>query len=227
MPALQVENARVQCKDGANTHTLLFVPTLHVAQGELIGIKGASGSGKTTLLRLFSGLITPSAGSLYWGTTCFSSLKSAKKAAWRREHAGIIFQDFQLLHSLSVLENVLMPLTFSHAHIPAIMREKARDLLNTVGITQYAQKAGRLSRGEMQRVAYCRAILQEPDILFADEPTASLDAPNAALIHELLLAYHATHACSMFIVSHDVAFCAQLPRCLTLEKGNIVENAHV
>ncbi len=217
------ENITVHVNDGNTQRTLLTVPYFSLKQGERVAIYGPSGSGKTTFLSLLAGLRVPSQGKVLWKKERqlfdFTKLTQNARNIWRREHAGMIFQDLQLIPELTLMENVLLPLTFCQFFIRKAEKTRAEELLAAAGLENVKQKAASLSRGEKQRVAFCRAIFLSPSVIFADEPTASLDKENSAKLHSLLLNYTKTSGCSFVLISHDSACCESLERKIYLEKG--------
>ncbi len=222
---LKIEDLQVLVQDGKNQRVILEVPKLEVSSGVQVCISGISGSGKNTLLKLISGLITGKQGSTIWQNNnknySFQELNKAQRTTWRRENAGIIFQDFQLIPELSMLENVLLPFTFSNSQINNQEKDRAKELLKQVNLDNFAQRVQSLSRGEMQRVAYVRAIFNRPKVIFADEPTASLDRENANIIHNLLMNYTDSNKISLFLVSHDQSIAQSFKYNIHVEKGQV------
>ena len=168
---LLLENVRVRAADGTAERTLLSVDRFTLASGERLGLKGASGSGKTTFLKTISGILRAE-GSVLWDDTDLSRLSEAERDAWRGRNVGFLFQDFRLFDGLNALENVLLPVTFTRS-ITDADRRRGEELLERFGVRPQTE-ASRLSRGEMQRTALVRVLLQSPAVILADEPTASL-----------------------------------------------------
>lgn len=187
---------------GADARRLIEIPTLDLAPGALIALSGASGSGKSTLLNLLSGLLKPSAGRVVWGEVDVATLGEPARDRWRRETAGFVFQDFHLIEELSPLENVLIPATFAHLSTRPF-RARAEALLERLEAPRDKRLVAQLSRGERQRVAAARALLFDPPILFADEPTASLDAASGARMADLLREFAAQEGRTVIVASHD------------------------
>ncbi len=203
---------------------------LEVGTGETVAILGASGSGKSTLLGLLAGLDAPSAGEVRLLGKNIAELDEDGRAALRSGRVGFVFQSFQLLPALTALENVLLPLELNPAHDAssgAELTARARDALNRVGLAARARHyPHQLSGGEQQRVAIARAIVDEPAVLFADEPTGNLDAETGARIIELLfgLAGKATDAqqdrrAALVLVTHDPALAERCDRIVHIHDG--------
>ena len=195
---------------------------LAIAAGERCAIVGPSGSGKTTLLALLAGLDLPSAGQLWLAGAELTALDEDARAALRREQVGFVFQNFQLLGNLSALDNVALPLELRGQRDA---RERARAMLDQVGL---AQRAGHypatLSGGEQQRVALARAFVGRPRVLFADEPTGSLDRASAAAVLELMFDLNHAAGTTLVVVTHDEALAARVDRRLALDAGRLTEH---
>jgi putative ABC transport system ATP-binding protein len=206
---------------------LLRVDELALAQGQTLGIRGASGAGKSTLLHCLAGIEPIDSGRLRWGDDDLASLSPAALTRWRARRLGLVFQDFHLVEGLSALGNILLPTSFNGWRATAAQRQRAERLLERVGAPN--RRAELLSRGERQRVAVARALLGEPKIVLADEPTASLDPENREIISRLLLDLVREHGATLIVVSHEAALLARLDRQLELIGGTLhpVEAAHV
>ena len=195
---------------------------LEVAPGEFVALLGSSGSGKSTLLHLIAGLDRIDTGSLQVGGDKIEAYSEDELAHYRRDRVGIVFQFFSLFSSLSVLENVLLPGTIRRdaAHDAEI---RARALLAEVGLERYAERrAMELSGGEMQRVAFCRALLGRPALLLADEPTGNLDSENRALVYQLLRQIHRRENTTVLMVTHEPDIANVAERTLCIADGRIV-----
>ncbi len=183
----------------------LEIADLEIARGEQVAVVGPSGSGKTTLLNLVAGIARPQSGCIVTGSTDLTVLGDSAIRDFRIRNIGLVFQEFELLEYLTVLDNVLLPYRIRRALKlgPATTR-RALDLLESVGI---ADKAARypeqLSQGERQRAAVCRALLAEPAILLADEPTGNLDVMNKGRVLDILLDYAGDHDATLVTVTHD------------------------
>ena len=200
---------------------LLKVPSLQVASGHSLGIRGVSGAGKTTLFHCLAGITPPTAGHIVWGSTDICALKADALGRWRHQHLGLIFQDFHLVDGLSALDNVMLPAYFDSWKPAASLRERARELLAAVGIATLDRMAAVLSRGERQRVAFARALLLRPAIVMADEPTASLDPEQRAQVGDLLVTLTHAQGATLIVISHEQELLARMDRCLTLQAGHL------
>ncbi|SDS44363.1 ABC transporter ATP-binding protein [Pseudomonas oryzae] len=197
--------------------TILDDLSLDLAQGDSLAIVGRSGSGKSTLLGLLAGLDQPSAGEVRLAGHALSRLDEDQRARVRAEHVGFVFQSFQLLDSLTALENVMLPLELDGR---SDARQNARALLERVGLGQRLSHYPRqLSGGEQQRVAIARAFAGEPDILFADEPTGNLDSLTGERITELLFELNRERGTTLVLVTHDARLAGRCQQQLRLEAG--------
>jgi putative ABC transport system ATP-binding protein len=209
-------------------HPLFDIPALDVAPGASVGVRGPSGAGKTTLFHCLAGIAAPTAGSIRWDGVDIGALPAAGRDRWRHRRLGLIFQDFHLIDGLSALDNVLLPAHFDAWNASVAIRQRARELLAAVGIDDAARArpAALLSRGERQRVAFARALLFNPGIVMADEPTASLDPDHRREIGDLLVDVVRSQGTTLIVISHDQELLARLDRCLTLQDGRLQEGAH-
>ncbi len=197
------------------------IESLAIPAGGRVAITGPSGSGKTSLLHLLCGIERPSAGDIRWGAVELTALHEAARDRWRRDHVGLVFQDFHLVPGLSVLGNILLPAAFG-GRVPTNLRQRALDMIRKVGLERPDQDADTLSRGEMQRAAVARAALFSPPILMADEPTASLDADRAAVVADLLFSVAEACAATLIVVTHAPALCARFDTVIAMDHGRIV-----
>lgn len=218
---LLLRRVRIRVRDGATERDILNIPELELPAGVQVGIRGSSGAGKTTLLRLISGLRPPSEGEVLWGKAAIFRLSEQARDAWRGSRVGFVFQDFRLFPTLSAVDNVLVPATFRSVRVPVEVHEHALELLDTLGIGNVNQRAETLSRGEQQRVAVARALLFRPDVVLADEPTASLDADNSRMVLETLQGYALSHSATLCVVSHDLPVLERFSMCMRLERGQL------
>jgi putative ABC transport system ATP-binding protein len=197
--------------------------TLSVERGEFVGLLGTSGSGKSTLLNLVAGLDHPTAGTVKVFDQSLAQLSRAGLAEHRRKNVGMIFQSFNLIPTMTALENVALALMF--AGVPRATREgRARELLEQVGLGgRQLHRPKELSGGEQQRVSIARALANNPEILLADEPTGNLDSRTAQDILALLQSLNASTTRTILLVTHDAALAARcVQRTITLLDGRIV-----
>ena len=212
-------------QSGTQRLTVLRDVSFNVPQGAFVSIVGPSGSGKTTLLGLLAGLDTPSQGTVSLDGEEFGSLDEDRRAKLRGEKVGFVFQSFQLIPTLTALENVQVPLELSGAVSAREATARARDLLARVGLGDRTHHfPQQLSGGEQQRVALARAFVNEPRILFADEPTGNLDGTTGERIVELLQALNRERGCTIVLVTHDVTLAARTQRTIRLRDGLVVED---
>ena len=200
--------------------TILKGVSLKFEAGEAVAIVGASGSGKSTLLGLMAGLDISSSGEIILDGHELSSLDEEERAVLRGQLVGFVFQSFQLLPSLTALENVMLPIELKG---DAAAREKAVDLLDRVGLTErWHHYPNQLSGGEQQRIAIARAFATEARILFADEPTGNLDTATGAKIVDLLFDLNKAFSTTLVLVTHDERLAARCDRQVRLVAGEVV-----
>ncbi|MBB5674988.1 putative ABC transport system ATP-binding protein [Xanthomonas arboricola] len=189
-----------------------------VSEGDSIAIVGASGSGKTTLLGLLAGLDLPSRGSIALSGQQLGQLDEEARAALRAREVGFVFQSFHLLPALTAEENIALPLELAGREDPA----RVREVLDAVGLSARARHYPRqLSGGEQQRVALARAFVAKPRILFADEPTGSLDQATGAQISDLLFALNATSDTTLVLVTHDMTLAQRCNHIYRIDSGRL------
>ena len=183
----------------------LLIPDLLVERGEKVAVIGPSGSGKTTLLNLIAGIATPQRGRVVTKGVEVTALDDAQRRDFRIRHIGLVFQEFELLEHLSVLDNVLLPYRINPSlRLEPPVRERAVTLAERVGVADKLDRyAHRLSQGEKQRAAVCRALIAEPELLLADEPTGNLDPANKGRVLEILFDYAEEHGATLLTVTHD------------------------
>jgi putative ABC transport system ATP-binding protein len=195
---------------------------LRLPRGEFFAVVGKSGSGKSTLLNLVAGIDQPSAGEIRVGETPVHALDESRLAAWRGRNVGVVFQFFQLLPTLTVLENVMMPMDFCGTLPPARARVRAMALLEQVGIGDQAAKLpSALSGGQQQRAAIARALANDPALIVADEPTGNLDSQTAGAVLDLLASL-ARAGRTVLMVTHERDVTRIADRVVTLSDGRVV-----
>lgn len=196
--------------------------TFDIKQGSTVSIVGPSGSGKTTLLSLCAGLDRSSSGSVVLNGITLDQLNEDERAAVRNEHVGFIFQNFQLLPTLTALENVMVPLELRGERNVA---DRALALLDKVGLAARAQHyPSQLSGGEQQRVSLARAFSNGPKILFADEPTGNLDTETGLKVEQLLFELNQDAGTTLILVTHDLELAAKTSRIISLKGGIIISD---
>jgi putative ABC transport system ATP-binding protein len=184
---------------------ILRIPELTVERGETVAVIGPSGSGKTTLLHLIAGIRTPRCGQVVTNGVAVDALDDAGRRDFRIRNIGLVFQEFELLDYLSVLDNILLPYRINPSlYLSRAVRERAVELGRTVGIgDKLGRFANLLSQGEKQRAAVCRALLAEPGVLLADEPTGNLDPANRDRVLDSVFDYTRASGATLLSVTHD------------------------
>ncbi len=196
---------------------------LEIRRGEFVGVVGKSGSGKSTLLNMLAGIDRPSAGSVAVAGTEIHALSENKLASWRGRNVGFVFQFFQLLPTLTAVENVMLPMDFSKIIPLRERRKRAVELLDRVGVERQADKLpATLSGGEQQRVAIARAVANEPPLVLADEPTGNLDSVTATEILDLFR-YMANAGTTVVIATHEAGIARVIDRKIEISDGQLVK----
>src|SRR2546430_936045 len=222
---LHIHNVSKSFTRGGEKITVLRNLDLEVAEGEFLGIMGPSGSGKTTLLNLIAGLDQPDRGEVWIGGQCISRMTEAQLASWRTRNIGFIFQFYHLLPVLTAYENVELPLILLNLSA-AERRQQVLTALDLVGLSdRLSHRPGQLSGGQQQRVGIARAIVTDPTLIVADEPTGDLDSRSATEILDLLGELQASLHKTILLVTHDPRAAERAHRILHLHKGQLVEAA--
>ncbi|MBL7834678.1 MAG: ABC transporter ATP-binding protein [Cyclobacteriaceae bacterium] len=218
---LQAEGLTKTYRSGTNSLTVLDSVSFSVSQGETLSIIGPSGSGKTTLLGLCAGLDVPSSGIISLMGFKLNAMSEDDRAHIRNQYVGFVFQNFQLLQTLTALENVMVPLELrGEKNVSA----KAKDLLDRVGLGQRMHHyPTQLSGGEQQRVAMARAFITDPKILFADEPTGNLDEENSNHVTDLLFSLNKQQQTTLILVTHNLELAQKTERILRMRGGKLVD----
>jgi putative ABC transport system ATP-binding protein len=196
---------------------------LQVHKGEFVVITGKSGAGKTTLVNMITGLDRSTSGEIWVAGTPVHKLGAEKAARWRGQNVGVVFQSFELLPTLTVLQNVMLPMDFAHKYPTRQQRERAMHLLEQVEIAEHAHKVpSAVSGGQQQRVAIARAMANDPPILVADEPTGSLDSATAGSVLQVFEDL-VEQGRTILLVTHDEDIAKRATRTVTLSDGEIVD----
>lgn len=207
----------------AGCFTALKGVDLQVDAGEFVAIVGKSGSGKSTLLNMITGIDRPTSGEVLVGDTAVQTLSEDRVAEWRGRTLGIVFQFFHLLPTLTVLENVILPMYFCRMYTPRQRRERALDLLTQVEMANHAHKLpSALSGGQQQRVAIARALANDPPVLVADEPMGNLDSHTAETIFQLFAGL-AARGTTVLMVTHDNDLARRVDRVVLIVDGALVD----
>jgi len=199
--------------------------SLQVDSGEFVAVVGKSGSGKSTLINMITGIDRPTAGEVLIGDAAIHRLSEGEMAVWRGKHVGVIFQFFQLLPTLTILENVMLPMDFCHTYPARERPERAMHLLDLVGMTEHASKLpSSTSGGQQQRVAIARALANDPPILVADEPTGNLDSHTAEAVFGLFTRLVTQEHKTILMVTHDDDLAHQASRIVVIADGQITRD---
>ena len=218
-PIIDLRHVTKTYQAGSGPVTVLNDVTLIIEPGEFVSVMGPSGSGKSTLLNMITGIDRPTSGEVIVNDQAVHRLGQDRLAIWRGRNLGVIFQFFQLLPTLTVIENVLLPMDFSNIFRPRERKRRAMQLLEQVGIAAQARKLpSALSGGEQQRAAIARALATDPPLILADEPTGNLDSHTAEAMFDLFQAL-AAQGKTLFIVTHDAGLSAKAQRVIRLRDG--------
>ncbi|MDQ1304027.1 MAG: Lipoprotein-releasing system ATP-binding protein LolD [Pseudomonadota bacterium] len=221
VPSLECRDLARRFTEGGVVINVLNGIDLSVAPGERIAIVGYSGAGKTTLLQLLGGLDTPTAGEVRVRGQNLSAVDNAQRGLIRNRHLGFVYQFHHLLPEFTALENVAMPLLVRRDPV-ATIRVRAREVLERVGLgARLDHRPGELSGGERQRVAVARALVTEPAVVLADEPTGNLDRKTGETVLELMLSLNRELGASLVIVTHEARIAERMGRVLRLQDGRL------
>ncbi len=212
-------------ESAAGTQAALQQVELQVSAGEFVAVIGKSGSGKSTLLNIIAGIDRPTSGEVIVNGAAVHRMSEGQVAEWRGRNLGIVFQFFQLIPTLNVIDNVMLPMDFCNMYSPGEREQRAEHLLNLVGIAEQAHKPpSALSGGEQQRVAIARSLANDPPLILADEPTGNLDSKTSAAIFGLfedLVAQGKT----VVMVTHDQELARSVPHHVEIADGRIVRDS--
>ncbi|MBA2277624.1 MAG: ABC transporter ATP-binding protein [Chloroflexia bacterium] len=223
-PAIQVSDVVKTYPLTAGEFIAIDDLSLDIAQGDFVAIVGRSGSGKTTLLNLLAGIDRPTSGTVRVADADLGALSESALAAWRGRNVGLVFQFFQLLPTLTVVENVLLPMDFATKIPVGERRDRARHLLERMGVADQADKfPAMLSGGQQQRAAIARALANDPPLLLADEPTGNLDSVTAGAVLELFSDLNADGQ-TIVVVTHERDVRSIAGRQVTLVDGRVAED---
>ena len=229
-----INNTIIQAKDivkkyevGNNEVTILKSISFDVHQGEFVSIVGPSGNGKSTLLNMITGIDRPSGGDITVTGRNVNKMSENQLAGWRGENIGIIFQFFQMLPALSLLQNIILPMDFASKYTPKERKERALSLLELVGLVDQADKLpSMVSGGQQQRAAIARALANDPPLLVGDEPTGNLDSRTAADVFDLFSEL-VDQGKTMIMVTHDKELAQRVPRRIEIVNGHIARDDYL
>lgn len=220
-PIVEVKNVTKSFPVGDTEVTILKGVSLTVQPGEFVAIVGPSGNGKSTLLNMITGIDRPSSGEIYVTGQPLHTMTENQMAIWRGEHLGIIFQFFQMLPSLSLVQNIILPMEFAGKYTRQERKERAMDLLELVGLADQADKLpGMVSGGQQQRAAIARSLANDPPLIVGDEPTGNLDAKTANEVFNIFYTLVESGK-TMLMVTHDRDLAGRIPRMVEVRNGLI------
>jgi putative ABC transport system ATP-binding protein len=224
-PAVEATDLRKSYREGEREHEVLCGAAFQVGKGERVAVLGPSGSGKSTLLNLLSGIDLPDRGTVRIAGVELTGLSERDRTLFRRRHLGFVFQFFNLLPTLTVLENLLLPIELN-GRVGPEEAGRARELLGEVGLEDRAEAfPDRLSGGEQQRVAIARALVHRPSLLLADEPTGNLDEDTGARVVGLLEDMVAREGSTLMMVTHSRELASRMDRVLRVGHGVVTEES--
>ena len=218
---IELKKVEMTYDDNGTKLNILKLNSLKIKDGEKIAFIGSSGSGKTTLFNLISGMLTPTSGKVIVEDVDLTTLSESERDLFRANHIGYIFQDFNLFSDFSVIQNVVLPMSFSNRYSKKEMNYKATEILKKVGMDKKAnQKVKTLSGGEKQRVAIARSIVNKPNIILADEPTGNLDYKNGVKIMELIKQIAEDENATLLVITHNNSQLDMFDRVINIEEIN-------
>jgi ABC-type lipoprotein export system ATPase subunit len=223
-PIVEIKDVVKKFRVGSNDVTILKGVSFQVQPGEFLSIVGPSGNGKSTLLNMITGIDRPSSGEIVVTGQRIDRMSEDRLAAWRGEQVGIIFQFFQMLPALSLLQNVILPMDLARKYQPRERRERAQHLLEIVGLADQADKLpSMVSGGQQQRAAIARALANDPALLIADEPTGNLDSRTS---HDIFSLFNdvVAQGKTLLMVTHDKELARQVPRVVEILDGRITRD---
>lgn len=221
-PAVELSKVRKVYVTGAGEFEALKTVDVSVSTGEFVAVVGKSGSGKSTLINMITGIDRPSSGEVWVAGTPVHTMSENQIAVWRGRTVGVVFQFFQLLPTLTALENVMLPMDFCNVYDRGEREERALGLLARVGVESQANKLpSNLSGGQQQRVAIARSLANDPQLIVADEPTGNLDTRTASSVIELFSELAASGK-TVLMVTHDDELAERSSRIVTVAEGQVV-----
>jgi len=226
-PIIEIKDVVKSFPVGDSEITILKGISLQVKKGEFLSIVGPSGNGKSTLLNMITGIDRPSSGEIIVTGQPVHKMSENRLAAWRGENVGIIFQFFQMLPALSLLQNVILPMDLANKYSPKERRERAMHLLDIVGLADQMNKLpSAVSGGQQQRAAIARALANDPALLVADEPTGNLDSATSHDVFDLFNEV-VSQGKTMVMVTHDKELAQRVPRVVEILDGRITRDEYV
>jgi putative ABC transport system ATP-binding protein len=227
LPIVEIRDVVKSFPVGGRELTILKGISFKVQHGEFISIVGPSGNGKSTLLNMITGIDRPTSGEIIVTGKPIHTMSEDHLAAWRGEYVGIIFQFFQMLPALSLLQNVILPMDLASKYASPARRVRAMQLLERVGLGDQAHKLpAMVSGGEQQRAAIARALANDPPLIVADEPTGNLDSRNAQAVFDLFSSV-VGEGKTMLMVTHDKELARRVPRVVEILDGQITRDEHI